>query len=496
MYALAAAYFVFVGGGRFWAARHHQHIGGVHDPYASAIFFAALTMFALVLLSAAGGHIGAFTSLADARFLIGSHLRERNVVVWLQLRSSWRLVARALFLIIFYTVLYSTAGSFSGMAFSMMAFAAFSASFAIPTMRVQQRFGNRTGYALPIAAGGLGLTGLGALSIGSVFPQQAHIGAAIVHLGFGRLVQSMFAGAWLPIAILFGLTLVMGATAYWGAEDLYPELYRGSSRAIDIVRRSRRNPFAFQRGGSVPKTAISERVAASAGLRGAWSLLWKDAVAFKRSRTLRPLFFAGAILSLIGGMGAGIAAHRTHDPVAVSIAIGGSIGNLLVIFTSMYSSMSLAADIGKPLWWLNADPLRSRLYVRILATSWRMALCVALALIAWAFFIPSVLFGLAAIPAAACIVVFLRSIGLALYSLFPAAVDQRGPVAMLRIFALYLLLGPPAAAGFLAGAALHAPSAGLAAGIVFALIEALLLVEFAAYRIGRSGIAFAQAEAT
>ncbi|MDP9110222.1 MAG: hypothetical protein M3M96_01115 [Candidatus Eremiobacteraeota bacterium] len=496
MYALAIAYFVFLGGIRFWTSgHHHRPMPGVPEPYASAIFFAALLAFALALLSAAAGHVGAFTSLADARFLIGSQLRERNVIVWLQLRASWRMIARLLFLIIFYTILYSSSGSFLGMALSMMGFIAFAASCAIPTMRLQRRFGARIGYALPIAVGSLGLAGLAALGVGLLWPPHSQVATAVIHIGFGRLVHAMLAGAWLPITGLFLLTLIMGATAYWGAEDLYPELYRGSSRMIDLARLRRRNPFGFRREDA-SKTVISESVDGSGGMRGAWSLLWKDWVQFKRLRGGRTSFVAGAFVSMLAGAVCGIIAHRSHDALAISVGLGASVGNVLVILVSMYSSTSLAADIGKPLWWLNVQPLRTRLYVQAAATSWRLALCISFGLIAWAFIISSPLFALAAIPAAVCTVAFLRAIGLALYSLFPSALDQRGPVAMLRVLALYVLLAPPLAAGALTGIFLHTAVLGIGVGLAFALVQALLLVEFAAYRIARSGIAFAQAEAS
>ena len=496
MYALAIAYFVFVGGARFWAAGHHHHrIGGIPEPYASALFFGALLVLSLVLVSAAGGRTGAFTSLADARFLIGSHLRERNVIVWLQLRTSWRLIARMLFLIIFYTILYSSAGSFLGMVLSMMAFIAFAASLAIPTMRLQRRFGTRIGYVLPAVTGACGLAGLGALGVAALYPQQAHIGAVVVHVGFGRLVQSMFAGAWLPIASLFALTLLAGTTAYWGARDLYPELYRGSSRALDFVRRRKRNPFAFQSAGRGPSRAVtSERVSASGGMRGAWSLLWKDWVVFKRSRGPSSVFVIGAIVASVAGVGFGVFVRRMPHPLAASIGLGASLANLLVIFVALYSATSLAADIGKPLWWLNADALRARLYVHVAATSWRLAVCIALSLIAWAFVIQNAMFALAAIPLAICVVAFLRAIGLALYSVFPSAIDQRGPIAMLRVFALYLLVLPPLAAGTMTAIFTHVAAGGIGVAVAFAIVEALLLVEFAAYRIARSGVAFARAE--
>lgn len=495
MYALAVAYFVFLGGARFLTTGRHHRMAEVPEPYASAIFFGALLVFSLALMSAAGGKVGAFTSLADARFLIGSRLRERNVIVWLQLRTSWRLIARLLFLVIFYTILYSSAGSFLGMALSMMGFIAFAASCAIPTMRLQRRFGARIGYALPIAIGSLGLAGLVALGVALLWPLHSQAGTAVVHLGFGRLVHAMLAGAWLPITVLFLLTLIMGATAYWGAEDLYPELFRGSSRMIDLIRMRRRNPFGLRREHA-PQTLVSERVAASGGMRGAWSLLWKDWVEFKRSRGGRTAFIAGAFASLLAGAVCGVIAHRSHDALAVSIGLGASVGNVLVILVAMYSSTALAADIGKPLWWLNVEPLRTRLYVQAASISWRLALCIGLGLLAWAFIIPSALFALAAIPAAACAVAFLRAIGLALYSVFPSAIDQRGPVAMLRVVALYVLLAPPLAAGTLIGVFLHSAALGTSVGIAFAFVEALLLVEFATHRIARSGIAFAQAEAS
>ena len=498
MYALAIAYFAFIGGARFWAAgRHaHRHAAAVTEPYASAIFFGGLLVLTLLLVSAAAGQVGAFTSLADARFLIGSRLRERNVIAWLQLRSSWRLIARLLFLIVFYTVLYSDSASFAGMALSMAGFVAFCASFAIPTMRLQRRFGKRAGYVLPTVTGTCAVAGLTGLAAGYLFPHQAHLRTMVVNLGMGRLVYAMLAGSWLPIALLYALTILMGATAYWGAKDLYPELYRGSSRMIDIVRRRRRNPFGFERGSAaVPLNATSARVAASGGMRGAWSIFWKDWVVFKRSRGSRYMFLAGVVLSIVAGAALGFVVHRMHNPIGASIGLAASIGNILVVFVAMYSSTSLAADIGKPLWWLNADALRTRLYVHIAATSWRLALCIALWFLTWAIFIPSPPFALAAIPVSVAIVVFLRAIGLALYSLFPSAIDQRGPIAMLRIFALYLLVLPPLAAGLLSGYLFHAIAVGVGAGMLLAVVQSLLLTEFAAYRIARSGAAFAQAEA-
>lgn len=499
MYVLAIAYFVFIGGARFWAAGHHAHghTSVVPEPYASGIFFGALLVLTLVLVSAAGGKVGAFTSLADARFLIGSRLRERNVIVWLQLRTSWRLIARLLFLIIFYTILYSAAGSFLGMALSMAGFVAFCASFSIPTMRLQRRFGTRAGFVLPTVTGTCAIAGLTALAAGFLFPQQAHFSTAVEHLGLGRLILAMLAGSWLPIALLYALTVLMGATAYWGAEDLYPELYHGSSRMIDLVRRRRRNPFAFERGApAMPPTATSARIVGRGGMHGAWSILWKDWVVFKRSRGSRYFFFAGIALAIGAGAALGVAVRRMHDPMGASIGLAASIGNLLVVFVAMYSSASLAADIGKPLWWLNVDALRARLYVQIVATSWRLALCIALWLLTWAIVIPSAHFALAAIPVSAAVVVFLRAIGLALYSLFPSAIDQRGPIAMLRIFALYVLVLPPLAAGIFAGYFSHAVAAGVGTGMFVAVIQALLLIEFAAARIARSGNAFARAEMT
>jgi hypothetical protein len=109
---------------------------------------------------------------------------------------------------------------------------------------------------------------------------------------------------------------------------------------------------------------------------------------------------------------------------------------------------------------------------------------------------------LAGVPAAVALVLYLRAVGLALYSLFPSTIDQRGPLAMVRMLLTYLLAAPPAvvcaAAGFeLYRAGMAAPQAlyaAVAAGIITSLVETLALVAFAAARIAGQGVAFARAE--
>jgi len=92
------------------------------------------------------------------------------------------------------------------------------------------------------------------------------------------------------------------------------------------------------------------------------------------------------------------------------------------------------------------------------------------------------------------IVLYLRCIGLALYAMFPAQIDQKGPVAALRILLAYVFIAPAGVVAGIAGAVASSFAvAGIAAAIV-AAIECFFLVSFAANRIRDNGVGIARAE--
>ena len=167
---------------------------------------------------------------------------------------------------------------------------------------------------------------------------------------------------------------------------------------------------------------------------------------------------------------------------------------MLVVFLSFCSTIALAVDLRKPVWWFSSDPLRLRLYVWTLAGGWRIAVPIAVGVLTAAAVVGSLPLLVLAVPAIVMFVTFLRAIGLALYALFPSRLDQRGPVAMLRALLIWLALMPPVFLWLVLVVAAHAAVLGGILALALALLELLLLVELAVARIANNGIAFAQAE--
>jgi hypothetical protein len=166
-----------------------------------------------------------------------------------------------------------------------------------------------------------------------------------------------------------------------------------------------------------------------------------------------------------------------------------------MIFISMGSAVALSADISKPLWWMGRDSLIVRLFAWCIAMSWRLAACLCAGIGAWAIAQQKPAIAQAGIPLALVGVLHLRVVGLALYSLFPSSIDQRGPLAFVRALLTFVLAAPPAIAALVVILLQpDRPLLAVAAAVVCSLVETLLLIAFAASRIAGQGVAFARAE--
>jgi putative ABC exporter len=236
--------------------------------------------------------------------------------------------------------------------------------------------------------------------------------------------------------------------------------------------------------------------------RGPWTIVWKEWIAFARSPSMQRIFVFGLVMCAAVGALFGHIAAGSRDEIEETVGFASMAGNMILIFVAMGSAIGLSADISKPLWWMGRERLWVRLFAWTVGTSWRLAACLAVGIGAWAISLHASVVALAGIPIAVAIVLYLRAVGLALYSLFPSTIDQRGPLAMVRALLTYLLAAPPAIICALTGYEFyragmplpHAVYAGIAAAILASLIETLALVAFAAARIAGQGVAFARAE--
>lgn len=493
MYAIVVAYFILMAVLR----SHNPHAGlirPVAEPYASGAMFAYATLLAVFAYGAASGIVGAFSSNADARFLIGSHIPERLVVVWLQLRRSAAAIVRMLFTILLYTIIFFRSGTFTGIGFGMLGGTLVATAIAVPMLKLRSSAGARAAQSLAGACAALAILPMVMLFTSLVYPLPAV--DAIEHIGAGVAFNALLHGTPASLSALYGFGVLLLVLSFVCGTGLYPDLYASSLRVLAFRERSKRGgTAAFSMQHRFEHRQERPVVRAISGmLSGPWTIAWKEWIGFLRSPSMQRIFWLGLFGCAAAGALVGGFVSRSHDPMAETIALATSAANVVVIFVAMGSAIGLGADLRKPLWWLGPDPLWQRLFAWAVGTSWRLAACIAAGLLAWSLAMHQGILAAAGIPLAIAGVLHLRVVGLVIYSLFPSSVDQRGPLAMVRALLTYFLAAPPAIAGIVIGVVFHTLPGGLAVAMIASLLETLVLIAFASARIDGRGAAFAQAE--
>ena len=495
VYVLVIAYFIFMG-----IMRSHGHVAAfpmrtVPEPYATALMLAYVSLLGIVCYGAASGIAGAFSSAADARFLTRSLIPERTVVLWLQLRRSVRSVGRMLFSIVLYTLIFSRSGTFAGIALAIAGGTLVATAAAIPMLKLRAVSGQRFAQTLGAAIATAGILPLTIMLSSLAQPGMEPAARIIERSGLGTAFNALFNGNVLALVALYVFAFAIGALAFAVGTGLYPDLYAASMRVLNFQEKQRRGGAAAfsmehsyerrrNRGGGI----FVDR------LRGPWTIAWKEWIAFARSPSMQRIFVLGLIGCAAGGAICGAIASRSHDPLGETIALGTSAINVVIILVAMGSAIGLGNDLRKPLWWMGPDPLWMRLFAWIAGTSWRLTVCLAVGLAAWSIAIHLPVVALAGIPIAIAAVFYLRAVGLALYALFPATIDQRGPLAIVRALVTYAFAAPPLVAGIVVGVIFKSVGGGVFCGIALSVVEALALIAFASARISGRGVAFAQAE--
>lgn len=494
VYLFAIGYFIFAG-----VMRSRGHIASpmirtVPEPYADILMFAYLALLGVVCYGGASGIVGAFSSAADARFLTGSRLSERTVVVWLQLRRSSTAVLRMLFSLILYAIVFSRSGTFSGIGLAAVGGTILATAAAIPMLKLRVLAGARTAQTLAAAIATAGIVPMVVLLSSLTQPRMAPAAAAIERLGAGGAFNALLDGNALALSALYVVALALVALSFAVGTGLYPELYAASLRVLAFTEKQRRGgTAAFSMEHRYEVSRVSGRTLFDR-LGGPWTIVWKEWIAFVRSPSMQRIFVLGLIGCAAVGAILGMIASRSKDPAGETIALSTTAANVIVIFVAMGSAIGLGSDLSKPLWWMGPDPLWLRLFAWIAGTSWRLAACLAVGLVAWSATMHLPVVALAGVPLALAAVCYLRAVGLALYAIFPSTIDQRGPLAMVRALLTYVLAAPPAIAGVVAGVLLRSIAGGVATGIVVSAAETLALVAFASARISDRGAAIAQAE--
>jgi hypothetical protein len=312
------------------------------------------------------------------------------------------------------------------------------------------------------------------------------------HSSAALFVQS-HTPAWHPGALLLGpnalwlvatLALTAGALAILIAmtRDAYPELYDLSTRQIDL-----RETLAGKRGFAARMEAVralrgvkqTTAVSTNGAPPGVWIFVWRSAIEFRRRSTPRAMLLGLAFWAVVGY---GLARFALSQEPMFSGTMIGVLVNTLIIFSTSASS-ALALEMRRPIFWLSSAWLAERFggfALGQLWPQWLRSLVAAAGVAAGGespLVIATVALGLPALFA------LLLGTGYAAFALFPNTIDQRGPMAFVRIFVTYLLLAPPLAFFLVLTFALRQPVAGLAGFALVGVVEAALLVGFAAWRL-------------
>lgn len=452
------------------------------DPFATIVGFAAIAALGIIAGGAGGGAVGTFYDAADARYLTMSSLPERAVVLWLQLRNSILTLLRLGFAMLMYALFFAR-GSSAGAFFAMTGGLFLATMMPLPVFEAA-RHTSRTlirgiGYALAT------LSALCAAVVGGAlaFPQLQEISARLIALHVGTVASLLWRGDSHALLALYGAALALLLIGVSAAYDVYPELYEA---AMKFGGGSRRRWLAMHRPEKGRKSASSSSTRAS----GVWTYFWKERITVSRAPALRMMFFIELAVGVIGGAIAGVAAKGRPEVLG---GLVGGIGAALIILLAA-SGTSLARDVSKPIWWMGAGSTFAKVAAWCWATSLDSTIVFAGGLTAMS--LGSGLRGLLylGLPAALVLPPLIRAVGVVTYTFFPSAIDQRGPIAALRIFVIYGCLVPPIAAGILGGIFAHNAMIGFLCAFAVLIVEGSACLWIAASKLEGRGAEFAIAE--
>ena len=469
-----------------------------------------LVVYGIFTIASSRQPLPAFRSAADARFLIGSALPPRLVVLWLIVRVilslSWRLPLMLYFFIfILPTSLGVSAGSGLGALLALLLLTA-TVALNLPIFISRQR---RVGPNPALVGWLLMVTGLASLVV--IFVALSPGPPSLV-LTLQPVAASLPPGSWLVGAFEGnGLGLIALAALATGsllltwlvAGDVYPELWSSSARVI-VLRRAvrRRGPF-MTRGdqrqllseAGIADTLQRRQTAAPSSQgrwvpSGAWTILWKEWLATRRVASGMRLPAIALLVAVV--VGAAIGTLSRSRPEVAGFLLGPLAYGVVMI--SLFTAYRLGGDLRKPIWWLSASTLRARLGVLLVARSLRLAIPIAAGLLMASVVGGNAAFVLAGAPIAMASTWAINSMALGTYAILPGTSDMRGPGGCLRVIALFIMVIPIGIAAIVGGIVTESGTGSLVAAVITALAEGWLLVLFAATQLDGNGLAFAQAE--
>jgi len=453
-----------------------EHLTGMGGLYLGAL--------GVTIALAAGGRVSAFRTTAEAVLFSNSGIRPIDMAVWLQLRkllaSGLRWAgALAYYFLIFFPQHASPLGAAIAFFTALLAVALLM-SVELPIFLLSRGSFNR---GFRVFGWTLAATGLAYVAIGFSGERVWKTAIGFVRCDPGGAVRSIQRGSPSALALFCALLAVMLLAIVCLAHDSLPELYAVSRRSLAEVRR-RQSAVRQTRYGTVVSTAAS-RIPA-----GALALAWKDWIGFRRGRGSFALWSGGCVFWAACGVGFAYASVALDD-LSPMLTLFGASALLLVFLAPHGAAAGLASDLGKPLFWLGGDALRSRLAAWTLGRALRGGVALGLAPLCAGLVLHEPPLALAALPVCLAAYWSLQALGVGLYALFPNPIDARGPMALVRtlITAAYIV---PALTLGAAAAALGGGPAVVCGTLCFTFVAlGFLTIEFAAHRFTEKGASMA-----
>ncbi|HVS06729.1 MAG TPA: putative ABC exporter domain-containing protein [Candidatus Dormibacteraeota bacterium] len=469
-----------------------------------------LIIYGIFTIASSRQPLPAFRSAADARFLIGSALPPRLVVLWLVVRVilslSWRIPMMLYFFIFILPASFgASAASGLGAFFSLLLLTA-TVALNLPIFISRKR---RIGPNPALLGWLLVLTGLASVVV--IFVALSPGPPSLVST-LQPVAATLPPGSWLvgafegngPGLIALAALATGSLLLTWlVAGDVYPELWSSSARMI-VLRRAvrRRGPFMTrsdqrqllsQAGIAQPIHRRQTAAPSSQGRwvpSGAWTILWKEWLATRRVAGGMRLPAIALLVAVV--VGAALGTLSRNRP-AVAGALLGPL-SYAVVMISLFTAYRLGNDLRKPIWWLSASTLRARLAVLLVARTLRLAIPISAGLLTAGVAGGNAAFLLAGAPIVVAATWAINSMALGTYAILPGSSDMRGPGGCLRVIVLFVMVIPIGIAGIVGGIATESGTGSLVAAVITALGEGWLLVLFAASQLDGNGLAFAQAE--
>jgi putative ABC exporter len=468
-----------------------------------------ILVYGVFTISSCRQPLGTFRSAADARFLCGSALPPRLVVLWLAVRVilslSWRIPWMLIFFVFVLPTSLGVSASTGLAAFTALLLLTCTVALSIPIFIARQR---RFGPNPAIAGWLLVLLGLASVVVAFVALSP---GPPILPSSLQSVAVSLPPGSWLvgafegnALALLPLAALAAGSlTLTWlVAGDVYPELWQVSARAI-ILRRAMRRRGPFMTRSDLRRLLSEAGIAEQPGRRtaaassrgrwvapGAWTILWKEWLSARREAGAMRLPAIALLVAVVLGAAIGI---LSRDAPGGGAFLLGPLA-YVVVLGSFFTAFRMSRDLRKPIWWLSASTLRARLSVLLVARSLRLAIPIAAGLLTASVVGGGVGFVLVGAPIVVAACWAINAMGLAAYAIMPGSSDMRGPGGCLRMIALFGMLIPIGIAAIIGGIATGSGVGSLIGAVLVALAEGWLLVQFAASRLDGNGFAYAQAE--